>query len=81
MRQKIVTGGDKESQIGITSSAARILRERSVSGLEFADLTYPIAPPLPIPVCTKNVRSIWDTGTSWGTYQPLRQAMLHVVNG
>ena len=62
MRQKIVTAcGEKEGQ-AFTSSAARILRERSVSGLEFADLTYSTAPPLPIPVCAKIMRHVgyWD---------------------
>lgn len=42
----------KEVGIG-TSVVARILRERSVSELEFADLTYSKAPPLAMPKCTR----------------------------
>ena len=44
--------GSKNAGIG-TSIAARILRERSVSELEFVDLTYSKVPPLAIPECTR----------------------------
>jgi hypothetical protein len=75
----MVTDGSKRARIG-TSIAAWILRERSVSELELVDLTYSKAPPPAIPECTSH-EVYPDSGLSYGTYQILRQAMLHVVNG